>query len=84
MSITPLTVRLLALASAAGFLAVALGSRAVTGSVLESDGRLEQYSGTALDGSMVYAGVLFLRPRTVPLAAGAVAVVFCWLIEVFS
>lgn len=84
MSITPLTVRVLALASAAGFLAVALGIRAVTGSVLESDGRLEQCSGTALYGSMVYAGVLSLRPRTVPLAAGAVAVGFCWLIEGFQ
>lgn len=81
---TTLTVRLLALGSAGGFLAVALGIRAVTGSVVESEGWLEQYSGTALYGSMVYAGVLVLRPRTVPLAAGVVAVGFCWLIEGFQ
>lgn len=35
------------------------------------DGALEQHSGTALYASMVYAGVLFLRPRTAPLTAAA-------------
>ncbi|GAB2942056.1 hypothetical protein GCM10027280_33310 [Micromonospora polyrhachis] len=81
MSIKPLSVRLLALASAALFLAVALGIRALTSGTLESDGLLAQYSGTALYASMVYAGVLFLRPRMSPLPAGVIAVGFCWLVE---
>lgn len=75
MSIRPWHIRLLALASAALFLAVALAIRAI------SDGRLEQYSGTALYASMVYAGVLFLWPRLSPALAGGIAVGFCWLIE---
>lgn len=68
--------RLLMLLAAALFLAVALVIRALSG------GRLEQYSGTALYASMVYAGVLFLWPRWAPLPAGGIAVGFCWLVEV--
>ncbi|WP_130335676.1 DUF2809 domain-containing protein [Micromonospora kangleipakensis] len=75
MSIRPALVRVLMLVAAALFLAVALTIRAL------SDGRLEQYSGTALYASMVYAGVLFLWPRMSPLPAGAVAVAFCWAVE---
>ncbi|MFG3420295.1 DUF2809 domain-containing protein [Micromonospora sp. NPDC049460] len=76
MSITPRRCRILMLAAAAVFLAVALVIRATAG------GGLEQHSGTALYGSMVWAGVLFLRPRTAPLSAGALAVAFCWAVEV--
>ena len=72
---TPLKVRLLSLAFAAGVLAVALAIRTLVG------GDLAQYSGTALYASMVYAGVLFLRPHTAPLPAGALAIGFCWLVE---
>ena len=42
---------------------------------------LEQYSGTALYASMVYAGVVFLRPGLAPLRAGVIALGFCWLVE---
>ncbi|MER7332915.1 MULTISPECIES: DUF2809 domain-containing protein [unclassified Micromonospora] len=76
MSITVRRCRLLGLAAAAGFLAVALVIRATAG------GGIEQHSGTALYASMVWAGVLFLRPRTAPLSAGAVAIAFCWAVEV--
>ncbi|RKR85869.1 uncharacterized protein DUF2809 [Micromonospora pisi] len=75
MSLTHRATRLLALASAAVFLAVALAIRAI------DDGALEQHSGTALYASMVYAGVLFGWPRLAPVAAGAFAVGFCWLVE---
>jgi len=81
MSIKPRSVRLLALVSAAFFLAVALAVRALTSGTLESDGPLAQHSGTALYASMVYAGVLFLWPRMSPLPAGTIAVGFCWLVE---
>ncbi|MGY0235322.1 ribosomal maturation YjgA family protein [Longispora urticae] len=77
MTLTPRTVRLLAVASAAAFLAVALAIRAV--SVV--GGTIEQISGTALYGSIIYAATLFLRPRSSPLVAGVVAVGFCWLVE---
>ncbi len=69
------TVRLLALAWAAVFLAVALALRAAF------DGPLEQHSGTALYASTVYAGAYLLRPRLSPQAAGAGAVAFCWAVE---
>jgi hypothetical protein len=58
--------RLLMLAAAAGFLAIALTIRAVAAGSLNSSGRLEQYSGTALYASMVYVGVLFLWPHRSP------------------
>jgi Protein of unknown function (DUF2809) len=67
--------RLLMLASAALFLAVALAIRAA------ADGALEQISGTTLYASMVYAGVVFLWPRMRPLVAGAIAIGFCWAVE---
>lgn len=75
MWIRPAVFRLLMLMTAALVLAVALAIRAL------SDGRLEQYSGTALYASMVYAGVLFLWPRMSPLRSGAIAVAFCWAVE---
>ncbi|MFU8874548.1 DUF2809 domain-containing protein [Micromonospora sp. SL4-19] len=78
MSIRPIMVRLLMLVAAGLFLAVALTIRAL------SDGRLEQYSGTALYASMVYAGVLFLWPRLRPVPTGAAAIAFCWAMECFQ
>ncbi|GIG86889.1 ribosomal maturation YjgA family protein [Plantactinospora endophytica] len=69
-------VRLVAFGAAVVFLAAALLLRAL------ADGALEQHSGTLLYGSMVHAGVLFLWPRTAPVTAGAVAVGFCWLVEI--
>ncbi|MET7418599.1 DUF2809 domain-containing protein [Dactylosporangium sp. NPDC005555] len=67
--------RLPALGGVALALAVAFGIRAV------DDGDLRQYSGTALYASMIYAGVFLIRPRTTPLVAGAVAIAFCWAVE---
>ncbi|MEU4781568.1 DUF2809 domain-containing protein [Micromonospora sp. NPDC023633] len=76
MSITSRRCRILLLAAAALFLLVALVVRAA------ADGGLEQHSGTALYASMVWAGVLFLRPRLSPPTAGAIAIAFCWAVEV--
>ncbi|MEU8007771.1 DUF2809 domain-containing protein [Catellatospora sp. NPDC049111] len=72
---TDWTRRLHALAAAIAVLVIALLIRAL------ADGPLEQHSGTALYASMIYAGVFVLRPRTTPLLAGAVAITFCWLVE---
>ncbi|WP_018353371.1 DUF2809 domain-containing protein [Longispora albida] len=68
-------VRLLAVCSAALFFAIALVIRAL------DDGALEQVSGTALYGSMMYAAVLFFRPRISGPVAGIVATGLCWAIE---
>jgi hypothetical protein len=78
--------RLVWLVAAGGFLAVALGIRALaTGQgVLDSSGGLAQYSGTVLYASMVYAGVLVLAPRTGPVTAGVTAVTFSWLVELLQ
>jgi uncharacterized protein DUF2809 len=84
VSITRVRFRLLMLAAAAGFLAIALTIRAVAAGALNSTGRLEQYSGTALYASMAYVGVLFLWPRRSPLAAGAIALAWCWTLECFQ
>ncbi|MGR6319820.1 DUF2809 domain-containing protein [Micromonospora soli] len=70
--------RLVALLAAAVALTVALTVRAL------ADGGLEQYSGTALYASMVYAGVLFVRPRLAPVPAGVAAIAFCWAMETFQ
>ncbi|GAA1650761.1 ribosomal maturation YjgA family protein [Catellatospora bangladeshensis] len=75
MPLSTRTTRVIALASAAVILAIALALRAAF------DGPVEQHSGTALYASMVYAGGYVLWPRLSPLAAGAVAVAFCWLVE---
>ncbi|WFE25413.1 DUF2809 domain-containing protein [Solwaraspora sp. WMMD791] len=79
-------VRLAGLAAAGGFLAIALGIRVLASGdgVLDSSGTLQQHSGTALYASMVYAGVFVLVPRVAPVVAGAVAVAFCWLVELFQ
>lgn len=84
VSITWLRFRLLMVAAGAGFLIVALGIRGLSGGMLNSTGRLEQYSGTALYASMVYVGVLFLWPRLSPWAAGGAAWAWCWAVEFFQ
>ncbi len=68
-------VRPLLLAAAAVIVGAGLAVRAVAG------GDFAQHAGTALYASMVWTGVLFVRPRLAPLAAGAVAVGLCWLVE---
>lgn len=68
-------IRLLMVALAAAFLALAFAIRAV------ADGALEQISGTALYASMVYAGVVFAWPRMRPWLVGAIAIGFCWAVE---
>jgi hypothetical protein len=70
--------RLQAIAAAALILGVAFGIRAV------SDGGLEQYSGTALYASMIYAGVFVLWPAIALVRAGVLAVGFCWAVEFFQ
>ncbi|MFI6332381.1 DUF2809 domain-containing protein [Micromonospora chersina] len=75
MPITSRAVRLLMPVAALLFLGLALLIRVV------DDGALRQYSGTALYASMVWAGVLFLWPRMAPVPAGALATMFCWLVE---
>lgn len=59
---------------------MALGLRAITGD-WSGSGRLAQYSGTAFYASMVYSGLIFVRPRIPPGWAGIVATVFCWSVE---
>ncbi|MFY1620294.1 DUF2809 domain-containing protein [Micromonospora sp. WMMD736] len=75
MSIKPRTVRWLMPLAALLFLGLALLIRAFDG------GALRQYSGTALYASMVWAAVMFLRPRMAPMPAGTIATVFCWVVE---
>jgi hypothetical protein len=72
------------LAAAAGILAIALMIRFAAAGTLNSTGRLEQYSGTALYASLVYVGVLFFWPRRSPLFAGMIAWAWCWTIEFFQ
>jgi hypothetical protein len=66
------------LASAGVFVAIGLAVRSRYG------GDLGQNSGTALYASMIYVGVVFLRPSVSPLAAGGIAIGFCWLVEFFQ
>lgn len=82
MSVKPRTVRVVALLAAAGFVAVAIGIRYLLRGGLFSDSPLQQESGTALYASAVYAGVVFLMPRIRALSAGAIALAWCWLVEV--
>jgi hypothetical protein len=67
-----------ALAAALVFVALGLGIRAF------ATGDVAQNGGTALYASLIYAGVVFLRPGIRPWVAGVVAVLFCWLIELFQ
>jgi hypothetical protein len=73
---TPSHVRIWALVSGAVVLGLAFTIRALAG------GDLEQFSGTALYGSAVYAMVVFAGPRLRPVVAGAIAICFCELVEV--
>jgi hypothetical protein len=84
VSINHLRFRLLMLAAALGFLTIALTIRAVTAGTLNSTGRLEQYSGTALYASTSYVGVLFLWPRMSPLTTAGIAWAWCWATECFQ
>lgn len=70
--------RLVAFGAAVLVLGAAFGIRAV------NDGGLAQYSGTALYASMIYTGLFLLWPRMSPLRAGAIAIAFCWSIELFQ
>ena len=74
-------IRLVALGVGVLALAVAFGVRAVAGGSLFSNGALQQNSGTALYAAAVYAGVVFLAPRTRPVVAGLVALGWCWAVE---
>ncbi|RSM61677.1 DUF2809 domain-containing protein [Actinoplanes sp. ATCC 53533] len=78
--------RLVALATAGGFLVVGLGIRVLAGGggVLDSSGALAQHSGTALYAAMIYAGVFILVPEAEPWVAGVAAIAFCWLVEMLQ
>jgi hypothetical protein len=67
-----------AVAAVALILGLAFGIRAW------HDGPVEQYSGTALYASMIYAGVFVLWPLMPAVRAGLVAVGFCWAMELFQ
>jgi hypothetical protein len=75
MSFSVRWMRLTLVVLAVVFAAAAYGIRAVL------DGPIEQYSGAALSGAIVYAIVLFIRPSITPWIAGVIAVAYCWLIE---
>ena len=74
-------IRLVAFGAGVGFLALAVGVRLLSGGVLSSDNAVQQHSGTALYAALVYAGVIFLRPRTGVLPAALMAAGFCWVVE---
>ncbi|GAA1416896.1 DUF2809 domain-containing protein [Catellatospora coxensis] len=75
MSLAVRWTRLLMVASAAGFAGAAYAIRAAM------DGPVEQYAGAALSAAIVYTIVIFIKPMISPLAAGGVAIAYCWLIE---
>jgi Protein of unknown function (DUF2809) len=79
-----LAIRLILLALAAVFIAVALGVRLILGGRLDSTGWWQQNTGTALYAAVVYLGVLFVRPRISPYRAGLIALAICWLVEAFQ
>jgi Protein of unknown function (DUF2809) len=78
------SIRLVVVALAVFFVAIAIAARLVFDGHLYSNGWWEQNSGTALYASAVYAGVLFMRPRINPFLAGGIALAFCWLVEAFQ
>ncbi|MFI0352482.1 DUF2809 domain-containing protein [Actinomadura sp. 9N407] len=75
MSLPVRWTRLLMVVSAAGFAGAAYAIRAMM------DGPIEQYSGAALSGAIVYTIVIFIRPRISPLPAGGAVIAYCWFIE---
>jgi hypothetical protein len=75
------SIRLAAAALAVALVAVALGIRLARDGHLQSSGRLEQDTGTALYAAVVYLGVVFIRPRINAYLAGVIALAVCWLVE---
>lgn len=75
------SIRLTAVASGVAFLAVAYAIRAFSGGPIFSNGPLEQYSGSALYASTMYACVLFAWPRVAAHVAGIIALGVCWALE---
>ncbi|NUT03392.1 MAG: DUF2809 domain-containing protein [Hamadaea sp.] len=75
MSSAALWTRLLMVVTAAALAGSAYAIRAV------ADGAVDQYSGAALSGAIVYTIVIFIRPRISPLVAGIIATGYCWFIE---
>ncbi|MEU8080156.1 DUF2809 domain-containing protein [Catellatospora citrea] len=75
MSFAARWIRPLMVVSAAGFAGAAFAIRATM------DGPVEQYSGAALSGAIVYTVVIFIWPLMSPLLAGSAAIVYCWFIE---
>jgi hypothetical protein len=61
--------------AAVGLAGAAYGTRAAM------DGPIEQYSGAAFSGAIVYTIAVFIRPLIRPLLAGAIAIAYCWFIE---
>ncbi|MEV6595831.1 DUF2809 domain-containing protein [Actinoplanes sp. NPDC051346] len=76
-------VRLTAIVAAGGFLATAFGIRVLTAGndVLNSSGALAQHSGTALYAATIYAGVLLVLPAARATTVAALAIGFCWVVE---
>ncbi|MGW5414479.1 ribosomal maturation YjgA family protein [Actinomadura geliboluensis] len=75
MSLTTRWTRLLMVVSAACLAGAAYGVRATM------DGPIEQYSGAAFSGAIVYTIAIFIWPPVLPLRAGAAAIAYCWFIE---
>ncbi len=70
-----LSPRLPALAALAVILVAGLAVRSQTG------GAFAKYAGVALYGALAYAVVVCLVPRAAPVVAGAVALAWCWAVE---
>jgi hypothetical protein len=68
-------VRWLAAGSAVVILAAGLGVRAVAG------GPFAKYAGVALYAALVYALAVVLAPRLRPGVVAALALAFCWAVE---
>jgi hypothetical protein len=81
MSMSTRSIRLTAVASGVAFLAVAFAIRAFGGGPMFSSAPLEQYSGSALYASTMYAFVVFVWPRVAAPLAGIVALGVCWALE---
>lgn len=45
------------------------------------DGLIDQFSGAAFSGAIVYTIVVFIRPTISPLLAGGIAIAYCWCTE---
>ncbi|GAA2593325.1 hypothetical protein GCM10010435_85370 [Winogradskya consettensis] len=70
--------RLVALGGVGTVIAVGLVVRAVGGGAFAAN------AGTVLYATMVFAGVYVVWPRVHPGVAGALAVAFCWAIELLQ